>query len=93
MLMKNSNDTIGNRTRVLPACTEVPQPTAPSRRTAPGNFVSLIKEICKKFEIACVSKEQIRFSRYMDYLKVPLLQTLRMSHLRESMRTTRLPDD
>jgi hypothetical protein len=27
--MKNSNDTIGNQTRDLPACTAVPQPTAP----------------------------------------------------------------
>jgi hypothetical protein len=25
--MKNSNDTIGNRTRDLPTCSEVPQPT------------------------------------------------------------------
>ena len=28
MSMKNSNDTIGNRTRDLPVCREVPQPTA-----------------------------------------------------------------
>jgi hypothetical protein len=28
MPMKNSNDTIGNRTRDLPACSAVPQPTA-----------------------------------------------------------------
>ena len=27
--MKNSNDTIGNRTRDLPACSVVPKPTAP----------------------------------------------------------------
>jgi len=27
--MKNSNDTIGNRTRDLPVCSAVPQPTAP----------------------------------------------------------------
>jgi hypothetical protein len=31
MAMKNSNDTIGNRTRDLPACCAVPQPTAPPR--------------------------------------------------------------
>jgi hypothetical protein len=31
MSMKNSNDTIGNRTRDFPACTAVPQPTAPPR--------------------------------------------------------------
>ena len=31
MSMKNSNDTIGNRTRDLPTCSAVPQPTAPPR--------------------------------------------------------------
>jgi hypothetical protein len=31
MSVKNSNDTIGNRTRDLPACSAVPQPTAPPR--------------------------------------------------------------
>ena len=31
MSMKSSSDTIGNRTRDLPACSEVPQPTAPPR--------------------------------------------------------------
>ena len=29
--MKNSNDTIGNRTRDVPTCSAVPQPTAPPR--------------------------------------------------------------
>ena len=29
--MKNSNDTIGNRTRDLLACSAVPQPTVPLR--------------------------------------------------------------
>jgi len=32
--MKNSSDNIGNRTRDLPACSAVPQTTAPPR--APG---------------------------------------------------------
>jgi hypothetical protein len=31
MSMKNSNDTIGSRTRDLPVCGAVPQPTAPPR--------------------------------------------------------------
>jgi hypothetical protein len=31
MSMKSSNDTIGNRTRDLPGCSAVPQPTAPLR--------------------------------------------------------------
>jgi hypothetical protein len=29
MSMKNSSDTIGNRTRDLPVCSAVPEPTAP----------------------------------------------------------------
>jgi hypothetical protein len=36
MSMKNSSDTIGNHTRDLPACSAVPQPTAPSRAPLPG---------------------------------------------------------
>jgi hypothetical protein len=31
MPMKNTNDTIGNRTRDLPTCSAMPQPTAPPR--------------------------------------------------------------
>jgi hypothetical protein len=31
MSMKNSSDTIGNRTRDVPVCSAVPQPTAPPR--------------------------------------------------------------
>ena len=34
--MKNSNNTIGNRTRELPACGAVPQPTAPPRASHNG---------------------------------------------------------
>jgi hypothetical protein len=37
MSMKKSSDTIGNPTRDLPACSAVPQPTAPPR--APNNLV------------------------------------------------------
>jgi len=33
MSMKNSNDTVGNRTRDLPSCSEVPQLSAPPRAT------------------------------------------------------------
>ena len=29
--MRNTNDIIGNQTHDLPACSEVPQPTAPPR--------------------------------------------------------------
>ena len=37
MSMKNSNDTLGNRTRDLPTCRAVPQPTAPPH--APSSSV------------------------------------------------------
>ena len=36
MSMKNSNDTIGNRTRDLPTCSTVPQPSAPLRTPLPA---------------------------------------------------------
>ena len=40
MSLKNSNDTIGNRTSDLPACSAVPQPTAPPR--APFKLCTVI---------------------------------------------------
>jgi len=40
MSMKNSKDTIGNRTRELPACSALLQPTAPPR--APYNDNNII---------------------------------------------------
>jgi hypothetical protein len=43
MSMKNSNDTIGNQTRDVPACSAVHQPTAPPR--APCG--TLVKGKCK----------------------------------------------
>ena len=45
--MKNSNDTIGNRTRNLPACSAVPQPTAPP--SAPGRNVLLTNVMNSKY--------------------------------------------
>jgi len=38
--MKNTSDTIGNRTGDLPACSTVPQPTAPPR--APMSAVRVV---------------------------------------------------
>ena len=42
--MKNSNDTIGNRTRDLPACSAVPQPTAPPRAPVCNKYLDKNKE-------------------------------------------------
>ena len=41
MSLKNSEDTIGNRARDLPACSAVPQPTAPKRAI----FIVKIKQV------------------------------------------------
>ena len=38
--MKNSSDTIGNRTRDLPACRAVPQPTASPRDHADSTEIT-----------------------------------------------------
>ena len=48
--MKNSNDTIKNRIRDLPACSALPQPTAPPRD--PG-FIKLtyFKDFLKKVPV------------------------------------------
>ena len=43
--MKNSNNTVGNRTRDIPACSAVPQPNAPPRVPLDGGasaYVGLI---------------------------------------------------
>jgi len=40
--LKNSNDTIGNRTHDLPACSAVPQPTAPPRAPCVYKYVGKI---------------------------------------------------
>jgi len=49
--MKISNDTIGNRTRYLPACSAVPQPTAPTQAPSIMYKVRNIKDIEKHFAI------------------------------------------
>ena len=56
--MKNSNDTIGNRTRDLPACSAVPQPTAPPRAPVygkrAGEIISNRKQDFNSTEIVVV---------------------------------------
>jgi hypothetical protein len=54
--MKNSNDTIGNRTRDLPVCSAVPQPTAPNNHlsiddvpsTYFGLSMTILREVSNK---------------------------------------------
>jgi hypothetical protein len=62
MSMKNSIETIGNRTRDLPACSAVPQSTAPLRVPKPkhvGAFIVLFNvnfNILKEFKCALVGQ-------------------------------------
>jgi hypothetical protein len=51
MSMKNSSDTIRNRTRDLPVCSAVPQPTAPPAACPPGPTVARINDLgcCMSF--------------------------------------------
>jgi len=57
MSMENSNDTIGNRTHTLPACSAVPQPTAP-----PGALITKIKILKSLISVSSTS--------YVRYLKL-----------------------
>ena len=57
MSMENSSDTIGNRTRDLPTCSAVPQPTAPPR--APVVYVMLE-----------ISEALVRLSRNVRVTKI-----------------------
>ena len=53
--MKNSSDAIGNRTRVLPGCIAVPQPTAPPR--AQRYLLASFKEL-QKCKFGCAQSSQ-----------------------------------
>ena len=46
--MKNSSDTIGKQTRDLPACSAVPQPTAPPRAPKEQYFTSSFSQNSQK---------------------------------------------
>jgi len=45
--MGNSNDSVGNRTCDLPACSAVPQPTAPPRRLRPVQNMETDLNVCR----------------------------------------------
>jgi len=59
--MKNSNDTIGNRNRDLPACSAVRQPTAPPR--APIMKVNRINEERVSMPIVICAVVPVHFPR------------------------------
>jgi len=79
MSMKNSSDIIGNRTRNLPACSAVPQPTAPPRASLQQHYNGLstsLKRECHFSEhvqkldtIIYTVKGRREFIRYRDWLR------------------------
>jgi hypothetical protein len=61
MSIKNSSDTIGNRTRDLPVCSAVSQPTAPPRNPIKGEMMEKTKSTVLRL---CYSE------CYYGYLKI-----------------------
>ena len=62
MSMKNSSDTIGNRTRDLPVCSTGPQPTAPPRTPLGAygtdfteRYLSIFRKTVKKIHVSLKS--------------------------------------
>jgi len=59
MSIKNSNETIRNRTRVLPNFSYVPQPNAPSR-------VSVHQQIFKIISIGCFTQQSRNYNKCVE---------------------------
>ena len=61
--MKNSNDTIRNRTRDLPACSAVPQPTAPPRALLQSMYLNININLYVMFNL---DKYYLKLAVYYD---------------------------
>jgi len=60
MSMTNSIDTIGNRTRDLPACSAVPQTTAATGRPWIIIVVTLFMEVLEKLSKGALCSQEVR---------------------------------
>ena len=65
--MKNSNDTIGNRTRDLPACSAVPQPTVSTRALTNYETCSLLQNNMALFSFELLNNT-VSISDYTESL-------------------------
>ena len=64
--MKNSNDAIGNRTRDLPACSAVPQPTAPPRAPVVwGSYINITAKINYSHFVTTILSVWLQFQMRM----------------------------
>ena len=75
--MKNSNNTIGNRTRDLPACSAVPQPTALPRVPIGHRTYRLVSAVSAR-----LSRKLELLDNYSESLPCPVSKILvqRFSH-------------
>ena len=73
--MKNSNDPIGNRTRDLPVCSAVSQPTAPPR--APSNILVILIRFGTLVGWNCNNI----VNKFMRFIKFALLTAVTISLL------------
>jgi len=76
MSMKNSNDTIGNRTRDLPTCRAVPQPTAPPRAPSCLTYIGIYRPSVLNYPLNTVlllSTNHIRIVRSVRLCQSMLL--------------------
>jgi hypothetical protein len=72
MSMKSSNDTIGSRTRNLPACSTVPQPTTPPR---PSPSTLLSSSLGPGIPSADTERAPGIFAGYKTYMRITLHAT------------------
>jgi hypothetical protein len=79
MSIKNSKDTIGNRTRDLPACSAVPIPTAPPRAPPHYSILSIVNDTHYVFGVLgdqITNKKWLhrkyKFSNPQKFLQIPL---------------------
>jgi hypothetical protein len=86
--MKDANDTLGNRTRDLPACGAVPEPTAPAgaptltiRLPNPGHNINLHRHKgLNYYTLFCVNLQYSYKVRNRGRAVVKRLETLACRH-------------
>ena len=65
--MKNSNDTIGNRTRDLPACSAVNEPTAPPRAPTRASDMGKGLELLSTSQVLVTLTAKVRVANGLDF--------------------------
>jgi hypothetical protein len=70
MSMKNSSDTMGNRTRDFPVCSAVPQPTASPRAPNFLNYLRIIIIII----ISMANNEQYLANNCLDHMRIRITE-------------------